>query len=54
MLIELSKYPRGLRRPVDILRMTDMPVLAIEILSSKQGIYDKGIYDNCSLPSGAW
>ena len=36
----MSKYPRGLRKPVDILRMTDMPVLAIEILSPKQGIYD--------------
>ncbi|NJO15453.1 MAG: Uma2 family endonuclease [Thioploca sp.] len=39
-LYPVSKYPRGLRKPVDILRMTDMPVLAIEILSPKQGIYD--------------
>jgi Uma2 family endonuclease len=31
---------RGLRRPRDILRMVDMPLLAIEILSPKQGIDD--------------
>ena len=31
---------RGLSRPMDILRMKEMPVLAIEILSPKQGTYD--------------
>ena len=31
---------RGRSRPRDILRMTEMPLLAIEILSPKQGTYD--------------
>jgi Uma2 family endonuclease len=34
-------YPkRGLSRPYDILKMTEMPILAIEILSPKQGIQE--------------
>ena len=34
-------YPkRGLSRPDDILKMVEMPLLAIEILSPKQGTYD--------------
>lgn len=31
---------RGLSRPSDILRMIEMPLLAVEILSPKQGTYD--------------
>ena len=38
---DLCIYPkRGLSRPVDILRMTEMPVTAIEILSPLQGTYE--------------
>jgi Uma2 family endonuclease len=38
---DLSIYPkRGLSRPQDILRMQEMPLLAIEIVSPKQGVYD--------------
>ena len=38
---DLSIYPkRGLSRPQDILRMREMPLLAIEIVSPKQGVYD--------------
>jgi Uma2 family endonuclease len=34
-------YPkRGLSRPYDILKMTEMPLLAIEILSPKQGVQE--------------
>ncbi|MFN8487592.1 MAG: Uma2 family endonuclease [Caldilineaceae bacterium] len=34
-------YPkRGLSRPYDILKMSEMPLLAIEILSPKQSAYD--------------
>jgi len=34
-------YPkRGLSRPDDILKMSEMPLLVIEILSPKQGTYD--------------
>lgn len=34
-------YPkRGLSRPFDILKMTEMPLLVIEILSPKQGVQD--------------
>ena len=36
---DISVYPkRGLSKPRDILRMTDMPLLAIEILSSRQAM----------------
>jgi Uma2 family endonuclease len=31
---------RGLSRPQDILKMNDMPLLAIEIVSPRQGLYD--------------
>ncbi len=38
---DLCLYPRrGLSRPRDILRMTEMPLLAVEILSPKQGTDD--------------
>lgn len=38
---DLCLYPRrGLIRPRDILRMTQMPLLAVEILSPKQGTDD--------------
>lgn len=40
---DICLYPathRGLSRPNDILRMSEMPLLAIEILSPKQGMYD--------------
>lgn len=38
---DLSIYPkRGLSRPQDILRMREMPLLAIEIVSPKQDVYD--------------
>ena len=38
---DVCLYPkRGLSRPFDILRMTEMPLLAVEILSPKQGAYD--------------
>jgi Uma2 family endonuclease len=38
---DISLYPRrGLSRPTDILRMSEMPLLAIEILSPKQGTYE--------------
>ncbi len=37
----ISLYPkRGLSRPHDILRMNEMPLLAIEIVSPKQGLYE--------------
>jgi Uma2 family endonuclease len=40
---DIGLYPatrRGLSRPNDILKMLEMPLAAIEILSPKQGIYD--------------
>ncbi|OQW91853.1 MAG: hypothetical protein BWK78_03380 [Thiotrichaceae bacterium IS1] len=40
---DVCLYPatrRGLSRPTDILRMTEMPLLVIEILSPTQGMYD--------------
>lgn len=38
---DISLYPkRGLSRPQDILRMNEMPLLAIEIVSPKQGLYE--------------
>ena len=38
---DISLYPkRGLSRPQDILRMGEMPLLAVEIVSPKQGLYD--------------
>jgi len=38
---DVCLYPkRGLSRPRDILRMTEMPLLAVEILSPKQGLDD--------------
>ena len=38
---DISLYPkRGLSRPQDILRMDEMPLLAVEIVSPKQGLYD--------------
>lgn len=38
---DIALYPkRGLSRPTDILRMVEMPLLATEILSPKQGTYD--------------
>jgi len=38
---DIALYPkRGLSRPTDILRMIEMPLLAVEILSPKQGTYD--------------
>lgn len=38
---DISLYPkRGLSRPRDILRMNEMPLLAVEIVSPKQGLYD--------------
>ncbi len=38
---DIALYPkRGLSRPTDILRMAEMPLLAVEILSPKQGTYD--------------
>lgn len=38
---DIALYPkRGLSRPLDILRMKEMPVLVVEILSPKQGTYD--------------
>jgi Uma2 family endonuclease len=38
---DISLYPkRGLFRPSDILRMKEMPLLVIEILSPRQGVYD--------------
>lgn len=38
---DLCVYPkRGLSRPVDILKMTEMPLTAIEILSPLQGSYE--------------
>jgi Uma2 family endonuclease len=37
----IALYPkRGRSRPRDILRMSEMPLVAIEILSPKQGTYD--------------
>lgn len=34
-------YPkRGLSRPDDILKMSEMPLLAVEVVSPKQSIYD--------------
>lgn len=37
----IALYPkRGLSRPTDILEMAEMPLLAVEILSPKQGTYD--------------
>lgn len=38
---DICLYPkRGLSRPQDILRMDEMPLLAVEIVSPKQGLYD--------------
>jgi Uma2 family endonuclease len=38
---DIALYPkRGLSRPTDILKMAEMPLLAVEILSPKQGTYD--------------
>ncbi|MEZ4866290.1 MAG: Uma2 family endonuclease [Caldilineaceae bacterium] len=38
---DIALYPkRGLSRPLDILRMAEMPLLAVEILSPRQGSYD--------------
>ena len=38
---DIALYPRrGLSRPLDILRMKEMPLLAVEILSPRQGTYD--------------
>lgn len=38
---DIALYPkRGRSQPRDILRMREMPLLAIEILSPKQGTYD--------------
>lgn len=38
---DISLYPkRGLSQPRDILKMREMPLLAVEILSPRQGIYD--------------
>jgi len=38
---DLSVYTRrGLSRPVDILKMTEMPLLVVEILSPLQGSYE--------------
>jgi Uma2 family endonuclease len=38
---DISLYPkRGLSRPTDILRMSEMPLLAVEILSPRQGTYE--------------
>lgn len=53
---DISVYPkRGLSKPRDIIRMTDMPLLAIEILSSRQAmdeLIDKfEIYFNAGVKS---
>jgi Uma2 family endonuclease len=38
---DVCLYPkRGLLQPKDILKMKEMPLLAVEILSPKQGLYD--------------
>jgi Uma2 family endonuclease len=38
---DISLYPkRGLSQPRDILKMREMPLLAVEILSPKQGLYE--------------
>jgi Uma2 family endonuclease len=38
---DISLYPkRSLSRPKDILKMREMPLLAVEIVSPKQGTYD--------------
>jgi len=38
---DLSIYPkRGLSHPKDILKMKEMPLLALEIVSPKQGMYE--------------
>jgi Uma2 family endonuclease len=38
---DISVYPkRSLSRPKDILKMHEMPLLAVEIVSPKQGTYD--------------
>lgn len=38
---DICLYPkRGLQRPKDILKMQEMPLLAVEILSPKQGLYE--------------
>jgi Uma2 family endonuclease len=38
---DICLYPkRGRSRPMDILKMAEMPLLAVEILSPKQGTYD--------------
>ena len=38
---DLSIYPkRGLSQPKDILKMTEMPLMALEIVSPKQGLYE--------------
>ncbi len=53
---DISIYPkRGLSKPRDILKMTDMPLLAIEILSSRQAmdeLIDKfEVYFNAGIKS---
>jgi Uma2 family endonuclease len=38
---DISLYPkRGLSRPKDILRMKEMPILVVEVLSPRQGTYE--------------
>jgi len=38
---DIALYPkRGLSQPRDILKMREMPLLVVEILSPRQGIYD--------------
>lgn len=38
---DLSIYPkRGLSHPKDILKMKEMPLLALELVSPKQGMYE--------------
>ena len=43
---DICLYPkRGLLRPKDILKMQEMPLLAVEILSPKQGCMRQGLYE---------
>lgn len=45
---DICLYPkRGLSQPRDILKMQEMPLLAVEILSPKQGLY--GIWEKFRL-----
>lgn len=38
---DIALYPkRGLSRPRDILRMKEMPILVVEVLSPRQGTYE--------------